>query len=242
MSEPNRNNRTIKEIITDATDRELEDYETGLMTPEKLRGLAAAENRRKKLRYRKIAGLAALFLVVIVSAVMVFNSMTSDVDADKNQKEEIVTDDGVVIEDGGWGSSSEDNWTVTDWDEVKTVKAAIPELAVPEYIPEGYVFDSLQITESKKVLNIEYVFEKKNGKKLIIHQYIQQEKLESTKIEKVVRRLESTKGVIYISELQQNNKAIMQLDDGIVVDIWTTLSDDEIIKLVENLNYQKDPV
>ena len=237
MSEPNRNNRTIKEIITDATDRELEDYETGLMTPEKLRSMAAAKNRRKKLRYRKIAGLAALFLVVIVSAVMVFNSVTSDVDADKNHKEEIITDDGVVIEDGGWGSSSEDNWTVTDWDEVKTVKATIPELAVPEYIPEGYVFKKLIISSEQNLLNTEYMFVDNTGKVLIMQQYIHKEALEAMQIYDNDRCIESKKGTIYIKENDENNKAIIQLDDGIIVQIWNSVPDDEIIEIVNNIKY-----
>lgn len=235
MSEPNRNNRTIKEIITDATDRELEDYETGLMTPEKLRGLAAAENRRKKFRYRKIAGLAALFLVVIVSAVMVFNSMTSDVDADKNHKEEIITDGGVVIEDGGWGSSSEDNWTVTDWDEVKTVKATIPELAVPEYIPEGYEFKKLIVKEGDPI-RVEYLFDDSYENELVIYQFIYTENLNATHIENNDRAINSARGKIYIKESLENNKATIQIDDGNIVDIWSILTDNEVLKIIENMH------
>lgn len=237
MSEPNRNNRTIKEIITDATDRELEDYETGLMTPEKLRGLAAAENRRKKLRYRKIAGLAALFMVVIVSAVMVFNSMTSDVDADKNHKEEIVTDDGVVIEDGGWGSSSEDNWTVKDWDEVKTVKAAIPELAVPEYIPEGYVFDKMEIKGTQNAIDVDYTFICSGKKIFMMHQCICDEKLDATHIYSIDKSINSNKGLIYFIDDVENKEAIIQLDDGIILELWNDFSDSDNIRIIENIDY-----
>lgn len=237
MSEPNRNNRTIKEIITDATDRELEDYETGLMTPEKLRGLAAAENRRKKLRYRKIAGLAALFLVVIVSAVMVFNSMTSDVDADKNHKEEIITDDGVVIEDGGWGSSGENEFVITQWDELEYVKTAIPNLAIPQYIPDKYEFRSLTVEDMTSFIDIEFLFTENNEDKLLIHQYIQQEKLETTYIDSENRRINSKKGVIYIIENPKNNKATIQLDDGVIIDMWSSLPDSDVVKVIEGIDY-----
>ena len=237
MSEPNRNNRTIKEIITDATDRELEDYEAGLMTPEKLRSMAAAENRRKKLRYRKIAGLAALFLVVIVSAVMVFNSMTSDVDADKNHKEEIITDDGVVIEDGGWGSSSEDNWEITEWKDIKLVKESINELIIPEYIPEGYIFKSFKAEEEKNIVNVEYIFNNNKKEELIIQQYIHGEKLEATTVYDSDKSVVCNKGTIYIKKYTENDKAIIQLDDGIIIQIWNKLSDYDIVKIVENIKY-----
>ena len=62
---------------------------------------------------------------------------TTDVDADKNAKEEIVTEDGVVIEDGGWGSDDEESWEITDWNEVSAMKATIPQLIIPEYIPDN---------------------------------------------------------------------------------------------------------
>ena len=138
--------KSVREIISDATDRELRDFTTGSLTPEELTAMAAAEERRRKRRMRRINGIAALFVIVLAcEAFFVFSTFTADVDADKNPKEEIVTEDGVIIEDGGWGSSSEDTWEITDWSEVSVMKATIPELVIPEYIPEGYECERLTI-------------------------------------------------------------------------------------------------
>ena len=148
--------RSIREIISDVTDRELKDFATGNLTPDELVAMAAAEERRRKRRMRRISGIAALFVIVLAcGAFFVFSTFTTDVDADKNPKEEIVTEDGVIIEDGGWGSSSEDTWEINNWDEVKSAKAMISELLVPYYIPNGYVFEKLSIVEIGKMLKIE---------------------------------------------------------------------------------------
>ena len=139
MSGNDNSKRSIGQIISDATDEELKDYHkesAGNMTPDRLKAMAARTEKRKRRHMRELAGVAALFILVVVGGIMVFNTFTTDVDADKNAKEEIVTEDGVVIEDGGWGSSSEDNWVITDWAEVKIAKITVPELVVPEYIPK----------------------------------------------------------------------------------------------------------
>lgn len=236
MSEAKRNNRTLKEIVSDATDRDLERYETGILTPDRLKKLASDADKRKKRRHRRIAGIAALFVAVVAGAIMVFDFADTDVEADKNSKEEIVTEDGVIIEDGGWGSEGEENWEITDWDEVEIAKATIPELIVPEYIPEGYNFKNLFINEDEKVINIEYVFLNDiNNKKFIIYQYIHIENLEATFINDNSKILKTNKGYVYIVEGPQNNKATIQIDDGNIIDIWGQFSDHEIKMIINNI-------
>ena len=237
MSETDKNYRTIKQIIKDSTDRELERYETKNLTPDELKRMAAAAQRKKKQHYRKLAGVAALLAVVLFGAIMAFNNFSTDVEADKNAKEEIVTEDGVVIEDGGWGSSSEDNWTVTDWNEIKAVKATVPELVIPKYVPKGYNFTNLKIQGSENALDIEYTYLCSDEKVFILHQCIYNEGLDAINIYNIDRSIESKKGKIYIMERMENNKAIMQLDDGIIVELWSNFSDSDIIKIVENMDY-----
>ena len=108
--------RSIREIVSDATDRELKDFATGNLTLDELVAMAAAEERRRKRRMRRISGIAALFVIVLAcGAFFVFSTFTTDVDADKNPKEEIVTEDGVIIEDGGWEGNSEHRLIVNNW-------------------------------------------------------------------------------------------------------------------------------
>ena len=230
--------RSIREIISDATDRELKDFATGNLTPDELVAMAAAEERRRKRRMRRISGIAALFVIVLAcGAFFVFNTFTTDVDADKNPKEEIVTEDGVIIEDGGWGSSSEDMWEITDWKEVSIAKSSIPDLIVPQYVPLDYAFKKLVIGDTENIKNIEYIFENSNAKEIVIKEDIYSEKLESTEIYKKDREISTNKGNVYIYEGESMNNAIIKLNDGIIVYIWTDLDDTEIEKMVNSIDY-----
>ena len=231
-----RQERTIGEIISDATDEELKHYHTGTLTPEELRSAVDKEQRAGRRRMlRRLTAAAALLVLVVAATVFAFENFTTDVDADKNAKEEIVTEDGVVIEDGGWGSDSEQSWEITDWDEVAAVKATIPDLAIPEYIPEGYEFEVLTISEFEGVASIEYVFCNEEHT-LRIQEHIHDNNLESTHTDKE-KSLESTKGKIYLETLYGENNAVIYLDDGIIVSVWTILNNEEIIEIIENFNY-----
>ena len=227
--------RSIREIISDVTDRELKDFATGNLTPDELVAMAAAEERRRKRRMRRISGIAALFVIVLAcGAFFVFSTFTTDVDADKNPKEEIVTEDGVIIEDGGWGSSSEDTWEINNWDEVKSAKAMISELVVPYYIPNGYVFEKLSIVEIGKMLKIEYYFKNDIQDELIIQEYIQNENLDVTYVTES-RVIDSNKGAIYIVESGEIKNATVYMNDGTSIYIWTKINDEQIVQLVDQM-------
>lgn len=240
MSGNDNSKRSIGQIISDATDEELKDYHkesAGNMTPDRLKAMAARTEKRKRRHMRELAGVAALFILVVVGGIMVFNTFTTDVDVDKNAKEEIVTEDGVVIEDGGWGSSSEDNWVITDWAEVKIAKITVPELVVPEYIPKGYDFHSLTIEDAGNITRNTYIFKNDDMQEYTIQECIQDENLGSTQINNGDRQVNSKKGVIYIEENQKSNNAIICIDDSIIVYIWSTFTDKEIVKIVDNMTY-----
>ena len=231
--------RSIREIVSDATDRKLKDFATGNLTLDELVAMAAAEERRRKRRMRRISGIAALFVIVLAcGAFFVFSTFTTDVDADKNPKEEIVTEDGVIIEDGGWGSSSEDTWEITDWNEVNTAKATIPELMIPEYIPEGYEFERLTIEHIEKITQIAYYFSM-NDDEIILKQYLHDENLDSLQIEKAATQIRGENSDIYLVETEQGKNATIRMDDGIVIYMWTSISvtTDEIISIVDSIKF-----
>ena len=228
--------RSIREIISDATDRELKDFATGNLTPDELVAMAAAEERRRKRRMRRISGIAALFVIVLAcGAFFVFSTFTTDVDADKNPKEEIVTEDGVIIEDGGWGSSSEDTWEITDWNEVNTAKATIPELMIPEYIPEGYEFERLTIDNLGTSQRMAFIFVNNYGIELFINEYKQGESLQVTDIFDYSRIIESQKGNVYLLDMDTNIKATIQINDDLIVEIFSELTDNELIDIINSM-------
>lgn len=230
-----RQERTIGEIISDATDEELKHYHTGSLTPEELRSAVDKEQRAGRRRMlRRLTAAAALLMLVVAATVFAFENFTTDVDADKNAKEEIVTEDGVVIEDGGWGSDSEQSWEITDWDEVAAVKATIPELAILEYIPKSYVFKSLSINIIENTLTAEYIFHK-NDHDVVILQYFHDENSESTYIKNEGQEIKCSKGVIYVLTDLEGNKAIIQIEDGFIIEILNEFETEEIVKIIDGL-------
>lgn len=232
-----RNERTIGEIISDATDEELRKYHTGTLTPEELKAAVEKSRRAGRRRMlRRLAAVAALLVIAVAGAFFAFENFTTNVDADKNAKEEIVTEDGVVIEDGGWGSDSEQSWEITDWDEVATNKTIVPELVIPDYIPEGYKFKKLVIHEMYNAINIEYLFfEKTRKEELILNQFINKESLESTHIYNSNSIIKTSKGKVYITKQDTINTATIQIEDDCIIEILSNLPDKEVIKMIESL-------
>ncbi len=231
-----RNERTIGEIISDATDEELRKYHTGTLTPEELNAAVEKSRRAGRRRMlRRLTAVAALLVIAVAGAFFAFENFTTNVDADKNAKEEIVTEDGVVIEDGGWGGKYEQSWEVTDWNEVIAVKASIPQLLIPRYIPEGYNFSQLVINELDNIKVMEYLFKNNENKELIIQQNVQGENTSYTQIHESDKTVYSEKGIIYFFENPDINNAIIQIDDSIMIYIWAKLDDTEIVKIVEGI-------
>ena len=232
-----RQERTIGEIISDATDEELKHYHTGTLTPEELRSAVDKEQRAGRRRMlRRLTAAAALLMLVVAATVFAFENFTTDVDADKNAKEEIVTEDGVVIEYGGWGSSTEENWTITDWAEIKVAKEMIPKLVIPEYMPKGYMFESLEIETDGNVSRFTYHFKENEEKEIILQECIQEENLGSTQMGFGDRQVISEKGTIYLEENEENINAIIHLRDDINIYIWFNFNNDlELIEIVNHI-------
>lgn len=249
INERKNSDKSLREILGEALDRDAADAAPSPMSYEEFQSMLSGnkreerKNRRRRIagmegrsnRGLRIAGLAALFMIAIVGAALAFHAFTADVGANKNAPEEIITEDGVVIEDKGWGSSGEDCWTITSWDEIQTVKAAFPDLMIPGYIPEGYVFEKLtveQITPENVIYR--YTFLKDNGKTIKLEIFATGTSETAANIDRVSSIVSSSKGDIYIQE-GESKRATIQMDDGISVCIWYNFSDTIIIKLIENL-------
>lgn len=227
----------LKECFDAQITKQLEENPPEIPTYEQFSAMIDKDQTARRRRKRRITGIAACFVAAILIGVFACSLPGSDVDADNNPKEEITTEDGVIIEDGGWGSSEgeDDVWVVTEWKYIDEAKVLYPQLLVPEYIPKGYKFEKLVI-ESFETGSIvmEYVFNNQEN------QYIEIEILRfdsaetSTAIDNVERKLECKKGDIYIQELEVQ-KAIIQMDNGSNVYIWAELSDQEFIRIVNNL-------
>lgn len=235
MSERNNSEKSLQEILGEALDRDAADAAPFPMSYEQFQSmLSESKQVKRKKRRLRIAGFAALFMIVLVSAALVFRAFTTDVGANKNAPEEIITEDGVVIEDKGWGSSGEDCWTITNWDEIETVKATFPDLMIPRYIPEGYEFEELTVerVETGDAVYRYFFFDGKEDQ-IQIEIFIGSEGERVIDIDQVSRTISGNKGDIYIQS--ENKRAIIQFDDGLMVRIWSNLSDEDIVKLINAL-------
>lgn len=188
------------------------------------------EKRRKK-RNALVACIVAAFIV----GYLTYDDLVPEVGADKNPKKTIQTEDGVIIEDGGYGSSvgEENVWVTEDWEQVEDAQNIFPRMAVLHYVPEGYIFTSLVIRQNEVGSYVsKYLFKdiEKNTLEIDVYQFDDRET--SIDINNVVRKIELKKGDIYIQD--ENKKATVHFEDGIAV-IWPSLSDEDLVKIANEL-------
>lgn len=234
----NNNRSTLKEAFDTELMKRLEENPPEIPTYEEFSAMVDKSLAERCRRRKRIAGIAAGFVVVLLAGILACTNLTADVDADKNPKEEIITEDGVIIEDGGWGSSEyEDNvWMTEDWREVEGARVVVPKILIPKYIPKDYSFEKLIVeTVETGAATSEYVFMTKKAVRLEIEIFITNNDMISINMDDVSRELESTKGKVYIKD-EDTKIATVQMDNGIVINIWHDLSDQELIKVINSLD------
>lgn len=242
MKEDNNNKtaggRTMEDIIYDAVEQENRSREKKTVTGEYLAELAARDRKRSARRFRRTAGIAAALLLAAVSAFLLTDRDLFDAGAGKGGEEETVTEDGVVVEDEGWGSGEEDMVVFETWEEAVMAKEDIPQLLIPEYVPDGYGFESLRIESLEDgSLMCLFNFENKGDDFIEVHEFIQeQELLARATFDDNGYTLEAKERDIYVSEYgTDGKKATIQTDGGVIADVICSLSDEEIIKIINEM-------
>ncbi|MDO5414540.1 MAG: hypothetical protein Q4F78_03650 [Bacillota bacterium] len=235
----NNNKSTLKEAFDAELMKRLEENPPEIPTYEEFSAMVDKSLAERCCRRKRIAGIAAGFVVVLLAGILACTNLTTDVDADKNPKEEIITEDGVIIEDGGWGSSDgEDNvWSTTEWEYVKTVKEIYSEILIPKYIPDEFTFKKLTIeTIETGATTCQFVFADFDNNIIEIEEVFHTTLLNSMDVTGVIRSFESKIGTVYIQQ-GENEIATLQTKDGINIYIIGTLSDEERINIINNLGY-----
>lgn len=234
----NRENRTIENIIYDAVERENEAGGKKTMSRERLEEIVQRDKKRSAKHMRRAAGLAAALIAVIAGAVIAFDTSLFDAGANKTGEEETVTEEGVVVEDEGWGSGDEDRIHIEDWDVAKVTGENIEGLLIPQYIPAGYKFESLQIEniEGGSIVCV-FVFEGENAEKVEVYEFIRDENSSTMMmIDGSNYQIETEKGTAYISDYEtERKKATIQIDGGTLVDIIHNVNDKETTQMINSL-------
>lgn len=234
--------RESAEILRECFDaqimKKLEENPPEIPSYEQFSDMIDRDQRKLRRRRRRIAGIAACFIVAMLMGIFACSLPGANVDADNNPKEEIATDDGVIIEDGGWGSSEgeDDVCYITDWEHVGLTKKIYPRLLIPEYIPKSYIFKKLTIEDlDEKITIYEYVFVNNDGDTVEIEMISKTTPLNSLEIEDVDRKIKCSKGTIYIQE-KANKIATIQINDGDVIYVIGNISDEETVKIINSLS------
>lgn len=227
----------LKECFDAQITKQLEENPPEIPTYEQFSAMIDKDQTARRRRKRRITGIAACFVAAILIGVFACSLPGSDVDADNNPKEEITTEDGVIIEDGGWGSSEEEDnvWVIDDWNHVKDARDAVTELLIPTYIPQGYEFEKLTVEKVETgAVRCDYIFINDNDI-INLEMLFNTSALSSLKINNSGRNVNCELGSVYIQE-QGNKIATIQKNDGIIIHVIGNISDEEIIKIIENLN------
>ena len=228
--------KSLQEIVYEITEDELSRFPDDTVTVEQLKRMAENQSLRRKRRRKKIIAAAAVFFVALAGILIGFSDFPANVEADKNEPEEIVTEDGVVIEDGGWGSSSEDELIITDWDEVELARKYVSQLMIPTSLPDGYVFKELNI-ESQKDAGNTCTFLYENGNELLeIYEYIPLNNLNSIEISDFEHKADTELGTVYFNTTEGIKTAIIQnKNDGMIIVIKGELYRNDIISIINTL-------
>lgn len=158
----------LAKVLKDALAEEIGEIPKVSISVEELKALEAAD-RKKRARKRRLRFVSIAAVVVIVCGAAVYMAWPKaavPVDADKNTEQRVEEKDGTVIINEGdvEGDSGEVAVTETDWDKVGELRKYVPNLYIPEYVPEGYEFKEATVSKySDETYECEYVFE--NGKK-----------------------------------------------------------------------------
>ena len=237
MTIEKENKTALKEAFDAELLKQLEENPPEIPSYEKFSSMIDGEVKKRRRRIHIISTAASIALLFL-AGIATFSYFAPDIQADKNPKEEIITEDGVIIEDGGWGSSEEEDNVriIADWELVEKEKERVPELLIPRYIPEGYEFEKLTIeTVETGTTTAEYVFN--NGVDILeIEIRMRSNNRNSLNINDVVRTLKTIKGNVHIKEYRDTKIATIEINDGIVVNMWFNLSDEEVVNIINNMH------
>lgn len=88
----NNNKSTLKEAFDAELMKRLEENPPEIPTYEEFSAMVDKSLAERCRRRKRIAGIAAGFVVVLLAGILACTNLTTDVDADKNPKEEIIRD------------------------------------------------------------------------------------------------------------------------------------------------------
>lgn len=223
-------------LLREALEQEMGEIPELSITVSELRELDRQSRKKKQRRAVKIAGIAAAVLCVMAGlALWSQNAVPADAGKDTEQRVE-KTNGEILINDGdGIGKSGVTIINETDRARVRQWRKAVPKLGIPQWVPAGYAFESLNIElYSEMGFSAEYIYKKENTSFSVEQIGYDQEGEKTRSIEGNIRTGESQKGTAYITDDEEGSMAVVYLEQG-HLKVTGKLSDSQLVKVLDGI-------
>jgi hypothetical protein len=144
--------------------------------------MGEADNRpAKKMKWRSYAARAAAIALLvaatsITTAIFVSEDYASAVKRSIGQKIFELRNDVVIAPEGEAADENETVWEIDDMKVVSKAKSLAPQLRIPSYVPPGYEFEKLRLSQyGDGTYTGEYQYKKGDAELVIIYHSILEE-------------------------------------------------------------------
>lgn len=194
-----------------------------------------ADRQRRRAKVKRILAVASCFIILCIgtfSLKFVFDPDDSIATAGKNDNK--VTEEGnnAVVkpngEDAGENVGIREMYC-SSWDDVEILKKKFPQLMIPNYVPDGYEFDHLEIEYSDVIEKYTYIYQSE-AQELKIKQL---RGSESTIYSKYDKKLHCDYGDLLIMN-DVGITAACETKNGTIL-ISADLTEDEFIKIINKI-------
>ncbi len=197
----------------------------------------------KKMKWRSYAARAAAIVLLvaatsIITTIFVSEDYASAVKRSIGQKIFELRNDVVIAPEGEAVDENETVWEIDDMKVVSKAKSLVPQLRIPSYVPPGYEFEKLRLSQyGDGTYTGEYQYKKGDAELVIIYHSIVEEG--SLYISNNAGTLELEDRTVYFQEdpITEVRGASMTLD-GVDVDIsggMDELDKETLIKIAKGV-------
>ncbi|MCQ4638321.1 DUF4367 domain-containing protein [Anaerovorax odorimutans] len=229
----------VEKALIQALEEDMGEIPEASITVDELKALESADKKKRKKRTVRYVSVAAIAVIVCAAVVYVAWPETAvPVDADKNTEQRVETGDGeIVINEGdGVGEIGITEYNETNWDAVRSYQEKFPGLGIPQYIPEEYNFNNLNIEKySKEEFYACFTYEKGKEPLLIEQRTYREDAAKTSFITEGAQTIKTKLGTAYAMPQEGGSTfIIINLKTG-DLSVKGTLDTKELIKILDNV-------
>lgn len=206
INERTEGEQRLAAVLREGLEQEIGEIPEVSINIDELKQLEAADRKTRKIKRLRTISVAAA--AVIVCAAIIYTVLPESVvpvDADKNTKQKVEEKDGMVIinEGDGIGEIGAMTWSETNWKKVDEIKELVPDILIPQYVPENYEFIVVTLekfSEGYETYECIYKFKLNNDELNITIVNVEDSGVSSGFIDEATKRVNCKLGTIYLSE------------------------------------------